>query len=171
MAIDFGLHSVPILVCLPKSNLSIKQSATNPQFAQDERIRQQWNEMTGWLVCNNADCLQYWLFAQICANITWQRGSERGDRGLSQEWVTLGTLLKHKQTLTGGILHSEWPKLCFMALPRYSCNTDWLVDEGDANVNNVFYLLVNNVLAGLSWPSLIPSAGSTDTTQYDVICF
>ena len=90
-----------ILVCLPKSNLSVKQSVTNPQSAQDERIRQQWNEMTGWLVCNNADCLQYWLFAQICANITWQRGSERGDRGLSQEWVTRGTLLKHKQTLTG----------------------------------------------------------------------
>ena len=45
---------------------------------------------------------------------------------------------------------------CFMAVPRYLCSMRWLVDGDDANVNNVFYLLVNNVLVRLSWPSLIP---------------
>ena len=38
--------------------------------------------------------------------------------------------------------------LLFMAFPRYLCSKRWLVDGDDANVNNVFYLLVNNVLAG-----------------------
>lgn len=41
MAIDFGLHCV--LICLRPNLIYVKQSATNPP---DERISQQWDEMT-----------------------------------------------------------------------------------------------------------------------------
>ena len=68
-SIDFGLHRV--LICLCPNLIYVKQSATNPP--DEKRISQQWDEIAVWLLCNNAaDCLQYWLFAQICANIEWQ---------------------------------------------------------------------------------------------------
>ena len=68
-SIDFGLHCV--LICLCPNLIYVKQSATNPP--DEKRISQHWDEIPVWLLCNNAaDCLQYWLFAQICANIEWQ---------------------------------------------------------------------------------------------------